>query len=164
MNKYPCVEVGLDYFESAPSLSGAEEIIRATPDEVFDALAGTDVWPVWIKPIARVEWTSSCPYSIGSTRAVYLARGEVIDEKFIAWDRGRRMAFCYTQTSENSMESAGEDFQITDLGDGRSKLKWTLAKTPRTPGRPASASATVNNPYQDMIRQFRDYVEGKHSA
>lgn len=100
------------------------------PDVLFDVFADADAWPVWVPPIESVEWTSPLPPTEGSTRTVRMAGGIELSERFTAWERGRHMQFVFTSFARPGLDGFGEDYRVTDLGDGRCRLRWTMALVP----------------------------------
>jgi uncharacterized protein YndB with AHSA1/START domain len=127
---YDCKRVDLSFFESAPSSFSAVVEIAATPDRVFDAFEDAHAWTVWAPPIRGVEWTSPQPFGVGTTRTVTMAGNMVGEEEFIAWERGKRMAFYFTRCSTNTIRAFAEDYVVTDLGNGRTRVRWTMAMEP----------------------------------
>lgn len=122
-----CEKVGLDFFETAPTLHKASEVIAATPEQVFAAFLDAEAWTRWAMPITGVEWTSPFPLEVGSTRTVYL-RGDLTGyEEFIAYDHGTRMAFRFNEVSKEGLKAFAEDYRVTDLGDGTCRVDWTMA-------------------------------------
>ena len=77
--------------------------------------------------LEKVEWTSPKPYAVGTTRTVTFAGGIRIDESFHVWDHGKRIAFYVTGISTGMVTALAEDYQVTDLGSGRCRLRWTMA-------------------------------------
>lgn len=131
---HPCQPVGPDYFQRAPYRFVAEQLIAATPEAIFESFECAEDWPRWAPVIRRVVWTCDKPYRVGSTRTVHMI-GLVADEVFIAWERGREMAFCFTAISEPAISAFGEHYRVEDLGDGRCRVRWTMAMTPEGAGR-----------------------------
>ena len=128
---YSCTPVGVEFFETAPHVFKAEEVIKASPEKIFELFEDAHSWTVWAMPIQNVEWTSPKPYGLGTTRTVSMMGGLDGYEEFIAWEPGRRMAFCFVGASQNMIESFAEDYQVTDLGDGTVKVNWTMAMAPK---------------------------------
>lgn len=163
---FPCKTVGLDFLETASHRFHAEEIIAATPEQIFEVFEDAHAWTVWATPIQKVEWTSPKPFGLGTTRTVSMSGGLVGEEVFIAWERGKRMAFCFTAMSRDSMESFAEDYQVTDLGDGTCRAQWTMAMQPRGFSK---VMLTVFSPVmawfnRRMFRSFRQQVESRYAA
>ena len=126
----PCTPVGVDYFETAPILLRTSLTVDAPADRLFACLEDGDAWPKWAPAITRVEWTSPQPFEVGTTRTVYMVGAMVADEEFIAWEPGRRMAFCFVSATVPT-ESFAEDWLVESLEDGKSRVSWTMAMTPQ---------------------------------
>lgn len=156
-----CERVGLDYFETAPVVVQATQVVAATPERIFDVFLDADSWSRWAYPITSVDWTSPFPLEVGSTRTVWMRAGMVGHEEFIAWEPFRRMAFRFNQTIKGGPTAFAEDYVVTDLRDGRSLVEWTMAMTlagvsARFAPVTGPAMGAVN---RAMLRRFRTYVE-----
>ena len=129
--EYKCVPFELDYYATAPQQFIYERTLECSPDELFDIFEDEHSWPVWGTGIAKVDWTSPKPYKVGTTRTVtFQGGGMEVYETFIAWERGKHMAFCFTGTTQEVWTSFGENYVVKDLGDGECHLTWTIAYTP----------------------------------
>lgn len=160
---YRCEPVELDFFERAPHVFRASEIIAATPAQIFAVFEDAHSWTVWAPPIQKVEWTSPQPFGVGTTRTVSMMGGLVGEERFIAWEAGKHMAFCFTACSQDSMSSFAEDYRVTELGDGRCRVEWAMAMEPKGYNR---AMMKVFGPVMGwsvrwMFARFRRYVEAE---
>jgi carbon monoxide dehydrogenase subunit G len=161
---HPCRDVGLDFVEHAPFRYVAEVTVRATPEQIFEVFEDAEAWVVWALPIQKVEWTSPKPFGVGTTRTVSMTGGMVGDEIFIAWERGRRMAFRFTAASMPGVGAFAEDYQVTELGDRRCRVRWVMALEP------TGANAVVMRftgwmvgfGLQFMLGRFRSYVETRY--
>jgi hypothetical protein len=127
---HDCEVVDLGYFESAPVRGLAEVTVNARPSEVFACLLDGAAWPRWVPVITKVTWTSPRPFSVGTTRTVDMRGGLSADEHFFAWEPDRRMAFYFTRSSM-PVDAFAEDYQLIDLGDGRTRVRWLMAMSPR---------------------------------
>ncbi len=121
---------GLDYFDDPPVKYVSEVELDVTPAQLFEIFEDEKSWPVWAKGIAKVDWTSPRPFQVGTTRTVTFIGGMEVYELFTAWERGREMAFCFTGTSQEVWKQFGEHYLVDDLGNGRCKLRWTVAYEP----------------------------------
>ncbi len=162
--RYQCEDVGLEFFDEAPTRYAASVEIAATPDEVFDAFLDADAWTRWAWPITKVEWTSGFPIEVGSTRTVYMRGGLIGYEEFIAYEQGVRMAFRFNEASTQGVQAFAEDYRVTDLGAGRCRVDWTMAMKNARQG-PGFVSA-LTDPVMGfmvrrMLRKFGRLVESR---
>ena len=138
---YPMEDIDLDYIRTTKfSFTGTVDL-DCTPDQLFDVFEDPVSWTVWAGAIKKVEWTSPKPFGVGTTRTVTMVGGMEGYEEFIAWERGKHMAFKFTKSNKNTARAFGEEYVVTDLGDGRCQLKWTMAMTPGRIGK-VSGSTT----------------------
>ena len=129
--KFLCQTVDMTFFETAPFKYVAEVEFGVSAADVFASFENADDWPRWAMPIQRVEWTSPRPFGIGTTRTVYMMGGLTGFEEFIAWERGREMAFCFTHATRDNIESFAERYEVDELADNRCRVRWTMAMKPK---------------------------------
>ncbi|RMF15877.1 MAG: SRPBCC family protein [Candidatus Dadabacteria bacterium] len=127
----PCETFSMDYFDIAPVRFVYDREIPVSAETLFAIFRDADAWPKWAGGIRRVEWTSAEPFGVGTTRIVDLSGGLSVDELFIAWEEGRRMAFCLRGSTRPVWRAFGEDYQLTPLDDDRCRLRWIVAYEPR---------------------------------
>lgn len=158
---YECKIVDLTFLESARNRYKAEVEIEATPEQIFESFENADDWPRWATPIQNVEWTSPKPFGIGTTRTVSMSGGMIGDEVFIAWDYPKRMAFCFTACSKSMTESFAEDYVVTPLGNGKTRVTWIMAMEVRGVGRVTLPifSPIMKIANQWMLGRFKKLVE-----
>ena len=125
-NRFPCEKIDLSYFDNTPNCFVSEVTLNCTPATLFACFEDADSWTEWVPTIQHVEWTSPKPFRIGTTRDVSLSGNMIGYEEFIAWEPGERMAFRFNDCSKNGVAAFGEDYQVTDLGDGRCHLVWRV--------------------------------------
>jgi hypothetical protein len=156
-----CEHVGLEFLESAPYRFRASEIVRATPEQIFASFEDAEAWKRWVTAITDVEWTSPFPLEVGSTRAVTMTGGVIGYEEFIAWERGRRMAFRFNEVSHPVLRAFAEDYHVVDLRDGTCRVNWTLAMDPIGPGAKSMplAKPMVGAAIKWMLRRFKADTE-----
>ena len=162
---HKCKEVGMEYFDTAKNCYKAIVEIDATPEQIFACFEDAEAWPAWAPPITNVEWTSPKPFGLGTTRTVKMIAGLVGDEVFIAWDYPKRMAFCFTHSSQSLVESFGEDYVVTPLPNGKTQVVWTMAMTAKGFG---NVTMGLFGPFMRMANQwmfnrFKKYVEKHYS-
>lgn len=160
---FECTIVGVDFLEQSSNVFVAEEIVRASPEQIFEVFEDAHAWTVWALPIQKVEWTSPKPYGIGTTRSVHMMGDMIGYEQFVEWERGKRMAFSFVGCSKDATEKFIEDYRVTDLGDGRCKVEWHMGMEPRGFSqrlmfltRPLMRMAN-----RRMFRKFRQYTESR---
>jgi uncharacterized protein YndB with AHSA1/START domain len=157
----PCEKVDFGYLDTAPFRFTASETISASPEAVFAVFLDAEAWTRWVFAITRVEWTSPFPLHVGSTRTVHMRGGLSGYEEFLAWEPGRRMTFRFNAMSKPGAKAFAEDYQVTDLGDGRCRVDWVMAMTPAGAGR---HTMKVLKPFmaafvRRTLANFRRYVE-----
>jgi len=141
----------MDYFDSAPCCFQAKVEVNASPEQVFASFENAEDWPKWAPPIQHVEWTSPKPFGIGTTRRVTMSGNMIGDEVFIAWDYPRRMAFCFTHSSQSLIQSFAEDYQVRPLPNGKTEVIWTMGMTPTGIGK---ISMFLSKPFMGFINQW----------
>ena len=158
---FDCTPVGVEFLEESRNVYKAEEVIRATPEQIFEVFEDPVSWVKWAPPIKKVEWTSPKPFGVGTTRTVFMAGGITGDEEFVAWGRGKRMAFTFLYCSKKDPEKFLEDYRVTDLGNGTCKVVWYMAMEGRDG---AHWSEAIVRPVMRManrwmFKRFKKYVE-----
>lgn len=158
---FECTPVGLDFLEKTKNVFRSEEVIKATPQQIFEVFEDEVAWTIWAPPIQKVEWTSPKPFGVGTTRSVHMMGDLIGYEEFVAWDSGKRMAFTFLGSNKNVTEKFLEDYRVTDLGDGTCRVVWYMAIENR--GEPAWRSALMRPimrvAHAWMFRKFKRYTE-----
>lgn len=161
---HPCTRVDLKYFNSPVDVYTSIVEIKATPEQIFASFENADDWVLWVPPIKRVEWTSPKPFGIGTTRTVFMS-GLTGNEIFIAWDFPKKMAFCFTHVSKPTIESLAEDYELTPLPNGKTRVVWRMAMTPKGF---TSYTMKIFGPFmavgnQWMLNRFKKLLEQRHA-
>jgi uncharacterized protein YndB with AHSA1/START domain len=120
----------LSYYDHAPVKFRYEVELPVTPAVLFDVFEDPTSWPRWAPGIGSVEWTSAKPYAVGTTRTVRFWGGMEVYEEFLAYERGKHMAFRFNGASQLVFAAFGEQYTVTDLGDGRCRLVWQVSYEP----------------------------------
>jgi hypothetical protein len=156
-----CEPVQMDYFVTAPCRVVVSELVGASAEQIFATFCDAASWARWAFPITGVEWTSAFPLEVGSTRTVHMRGGMTGWEEFIAWEPCRRMAFRFNQTIPGGPVAFAEDYVVTEVGGGRTRVQWTMAMTlTGAAGRTVPLTrAVMGRVNAHMLRQFRRYVE-----
>ena len=124
--RYECRKVDLDFFTDAEILIVSEVTLACSPESLFRCFEDADAWSEWVGVIENVEWTSPKPFKVGTTRSVEMPGGMIAYEEFLAWDAPRHMTFRFNQFSQKFLKAFGEDYKVTDLGNNRCRLVWTV--------------------------------------
>ena len=151
----------LETWSAVTSVHRASEIVRATPEQVFDVLEDAEAWTRWVLPITDVEWTSPFPLGEGSTRTVTMWGGLVAEEAFLVYERPHRMAFRFDRASKPVADAFAEDYRVTPLDDDRCVVDWTMGLSPAGAGaKAASVTAPVMTAgLRFMLGRLRREVE-----
>jgi ribosome-associated toxin RatA of RatAB toxin-antitoxin module len=128
---FECRHVEADDLQHLFQVYVNERVVNTTSDGLFAILDDEGSWPVWVPGIERVDWTTERPFGVGTTRTVFFTGGMQIFETFTAWNHAERMAFCLTGASQRVWWAFGEDWQVSDLGDGRCHVRWLVGYEPR---------------------------------
>jgi len=158
---FECTPVGLDFLEQTKNVLKAEEIVKASPEQIFEVFEDAHAWTVWAMPIQKVEWTSPRPFGVGTTRTVSMMGGMDGYEEFIAWEPGKRMAFTFVGCSKDSTDKFLEDYRVTDLGDGSCRVEWHMAMETRGASRHMMflTRPLMRLANRSMFKKFRKYTE-----
>jgi len=120
----------LAYVDTAPWIFDFEGIVTGSPDEVWDMFIDNESWTVWFKGCRACRATSATFDGIGSTRSISV-NGLRVDERFIAWEPGRLWAFTGVSMRLSFASSLVERAAFSDLGDGRTRIDYRMAVTPK---------------------------------
>lgn len=158
---FECTPVGLDFLEQTKNVFKAEEIVKASPEQIFEVFEDAHAWTVWAMPIQKVEWTSPRPFGVGTTRTVSMMGGMDGYEEFIAWEPGKRMAFTFVGCSKDSTDKFLEDYRVTDLSDGSCRVEWHMAMETRGASRHMMflTRPLMRLANRSMFKKFRKYTE-----
>jgi len=90
--------------------------------------------------------------------------GGVGEERFIAWEDGKRMAFCFTRTNLPSASFA-EDYLVLDHPDGGVLVTWRMATTSTGPGAKIGFLTTpmIGLALKVMLGRFAALVEADYT-
>lgn len=143
--------------DSEPFAFEHHALIQAPPEAVFEILAHSD-WSKWFPDMKAVEWTSPEPHQVGSTRTVYL-KDLAVQERFLAWEPGRRFSFSIDSASSPLLERMLEDLRLEPADEGRAtRVTWRVTYAPSSlmslvhPFASASFRQMVSNNLQGLKR------------
>lgn len=111
-----------------------------------------------IRAIAGVTWTSPRPFGVGTTRQVRTVGNTVVlDERYFAWEEGRRKAFCAERASAPGFRRFAEDYVVEPVTEGTCRFTWTVAIEPTPLFRPGAALNVLlfKAMFADVRRHYR---------
>lgn len=120
--------------ETAPFRAVASATLDAPPETVFAQLAEPACWLDWFPLMRRAAWTSSTTAAVGAERSVALRVFGKFDERFLAWEPGKRYTFTMTASTSPLVSRMAEDWRLSREAGG-TRLEWTVAAVPTTLGR-----------------------------
>ncbi len=92
-------------------------LVSAPPERVFDVLADHEAWTRWFVDFKKASVTSEVREGVGTKRRVWVGP-MVLDERFIAWERGKRFSFTMLQSNLPILSAMVEDWQLTPVEGG----------------------------------------------
>src|SRR3954453_18552410 len=127
------------FFDRAPTqVQGAFEI-RKPAARVWSELTGPNPLS-WCRIIDRIDWTSSAPFEVGTTRTVHALKGSnVMNERFFRWEEGRRKSFYVVESTAPLFQRVAEDYPVEPTSDGSCHFTWTIAWEPKAAMKPGNA-------------------------
>ncbi len=130
--RYPMLATDMSFYETSPLRFENSITMPVSARILWKILEDDQSWTIWAGVIDKVEWTSPKPFGLGTTRTVTMAKGLMTGwEKFIAWEAGKRMGFCFTEVTMDGVDRFAEDWQVTPLSENSCKVSWVMCMEPR---------------------------------
>ena len=127
---YPLERADEDFFSSAPHVFTYQKRFAAPPQKVWDSLTSDASIAAWGPTLKSVDWTSSRPFGVGTTREVTPLVGPRLRERYFLWEEGRRHAFAGYESTAQLFKRFAEDYLVEPDGDD-TLFTWVLALEPR---------------------------------
>jgi uncharacterized protein YndB with AHSA1/START domain len=121
---FSLTERDADWAGGAPVHHSQETEVAAAPDAVWATLADHASWPQWFRGMTRVV-VDGDGAGVGATRTVWLGPARA-RERFVAWEPGRRFAFCLTESNAPGLRSMVEVIDLRPAGPGRTAVRYTV--------------------------------------
>jgi len=105
--------------------------LDASAAEVFSILEDGDAWCQWFEGMTAVNWLTPEPKGVGTQRTVSLGSTQ-IEEHFLVWEQGTRMAFRFTSSNSSVFSAIIEDYRLEDMpptqpgGKGRCRFVYRV--------------------------------------
>lgn len=116
-------DVDADYALIGPNQRSLHQQIAVPATTLFTCLADGAAWKEWLG--IDVEWTSPEPHGVGTTRTVSTGR-QTIEELFLVWDEGERMAFRFERCTL-PVRAFAEHYECVPTGAESCELVWSYA-------------------------------------
>jgi uncharacterized protein YndB with AHSA1/START domain len=146
--------VPLEFTLTSPFHIETVQRIEASPERVFDIMATGERQVEWFQDFVENRWTTETR-GVGAERVVELKLLSV-KERFLAWDRGRRLAFHFYATTLPVTTATIEDLTFAPEDGGKAtRFTWRVHYRPTT-------LARLVHPLVRMVfgRLFRLSAEG----
>lgn len=114
-------EVGLDFIERAPHVLESVAVANASPERVFEIFSTAEHDKVWFPYYQGGGWTSPEPRGVGTTRDVELSF-LCTKERYLAWDRGRRIAMVFTSATVPIARAMLQDIRFEPIFGGKARI------------------------------------------
>lgn len=134
---FSLTEQDADWAGAAPVHHSGEAVVNADPATVFATLADHASWPQWFRGLTRAV-PDGDGSGVGATRTVWVGPARV-RERFVAWEPGRRFAFCGIEANTPGLKSLVEVIDLRPADEGRTAVRYTV-------GVEAAAVPAVLNP------------------
>ena len=131
---YRCLDVGLDFLDSAPVPLRATVTVNRPPDEVFAAFAHDPArWGEFFPGFDQSGYYHTPgPHGVGSGKAKRFM-GITVEERVLAWDEGSRFAFRIERTRVPVAHAWVEDYQFVPNGGNGTVVRVAMGVHPRLP-------------------------------
>jgi hypothetical protein len=132
---YPVEPADDGLFTSAPHVFRYSKTFAAPPPKVWESLASDESVAAWSATVSAVNWLSSRPFGVGTTREVVLAPGSTkVHERFFRWDEGHGYSFTVYEANLPVFKHFAEDYVLEPEGPNgdSTRFTWTVAIEPRS--------------------------------
>lgn len=156
-------DVDLSFLEHPPEAMQFGDTIDASADEVFDIVADSAQLAAWLQDFVSVETFTEPPHGVGMKRRVKLKTLSV-DERFVVWERGKRLSFVMEAISLPIVRAMGEDLRFEALSEKQCRVRWRVGYEPSNlmvPVHPL-AKKIFGSLFQRSLTALKAYAEGRH--
>lgn len=151
----------LDWIERAPFSFSGTATTTASPETVFAVLADHERWPEWFPVIRKTVVIGPAREGVGMRRVTTLPGGK-LEELFIAWDPGERLAFTITAVSPGITHALVDDCRIEPVGSG-THITYSTYLDPLAPLLPIMRlmKGLLDNQLDKGMRALAERAEGR---
>ena len=115
--------VDLAYIEDASKYKELSHRFDVPAPILWQSLLDPSAWTEWL-PLDEVVWDDPAGTTVGSQRTVKVGKN-TIEETFLAWDPGQRLAFRF-ERSDLPVSAFAEDYIVEPDGPDASRLIWRI--------------------------------------
>ena len=151
----------LDWIERAPVSFSGSVMTTASPQAVFAILADHERWPDWFPLLKKEEVLGPRREGVGIRRMATFP-GAKIEELFIAWDPGQRLAFIASAVSPGIVRALLDDCRIEPAHSG-SRVTYTTYLDPVSVFRPVLGlmKGAMGKQLDKAMRSLATRAEGR---
>lgn len=155
--------IDLEHARSLPDSFENTALVKAPAARVFDCFVSD--MTRWMPDVRSVTWMSPEPHGVGTHRVVRLP-GLAVHEKFLAWERGRHVAFRLEAASLPLLRAMVEDLRIEPAGDGLVRVRYSVHYAPLAVARPLSPLLTpvFAKMFEDGLKALGRHAERLQSS
>jgi hypothetical protein len=159
------ITVDASFLTTAPVRTQLQFPLSASPGEVFGAIAGDPAgWGEWFPGFASDgRYTTSAPHGVGSVREVSVGGARMVDT-IIAWEEGRRWAFCVSEGPLPGTRALAEDYVMDPGPDGGTVLTWTIAIQPDPAADAPAADGSIGEVFATAFAQLDRHLTERRTA
>ncbi|TRU67712.1 MAG: hypothetical protein EWV55_04495 [Microcystis viridis Mv_BB_P_19951000_S69] len=125
LNMKPCEP---EFVAHAQNIKGFEMILKASPMEVFEVVAGKDE-EIWFPNFKSMRWLNGSGKCVGAQRE-YCIKGLSMIENFTIWEPGKKLVFYMSFMSIPYCSRFMEHYEITPITQDQTKLNWRICYEP----------------------------------
>ena len=155
-------DVDISFLDHPPEALQVGAIIERSAEDVFDIVADEKQLRAYLKDFVSAEAFPGAPEGVGFRREVKL-KMLTVNERFVAWDRGKRLSFVMEGITLPIVRAMGEDIHFDTLGERRCRVRWRVGYEPSALMRPvhAVAKAVFGDLFQSSVTMLKTYAEGR---
>jgi hypothetical protein len=155
----------IEFVERSPERLEFDMVVFAPRVRVLEVLVGEREMHEWLEPLVEVRWTTPSR-GVGAKREIVLdllKKGERnglttlgVKERFLAWERGKRLAFAVEGMTLPLARRMIEDMQLERLGQNKTRLLYTVHFEPSLMMRAVLPVARVffEKMFRDAVRRI----------
>ncbi|SDM62591.1 Polyketide cyclase / dehydrase and lipid transport [Streptomyces sp. cf386] len=118
----------LSFLERAPVRRTRTRDLHAPAEAIFEQLAAhQENWPRWFGPANECHYVGPPPYGVGTVRFLRLYKAIRAHETVLVRDPAERFAYWVRDTNVPGLAAMMEQWNLTPLADGRTRVSWTMA-------------------------------------